>query len=209
MEKIKHIAGIYSYNIRTLPKGILIFSILYAILIIFALNVSQTLNFTPICLGEYLLTPLGVLLFTHLAGFEKESKVYELTYIRKVPHCMIVISRVISYMIGMYLIILMVFSVEKIFGGEFNFFNCVHGSFITALYLGVIGMVSAYISGQRTVGYIIPFVYYMFDMFTFGKYTRGLYLFSMINDDFGIKINLLTISIVMLILFIVYLYKKL
>ncbi|GMQ61237.1 hypothetical protein [Vallitalea maricola] len=209
MGKIKHTAGILSFNIKTLPKGILIFCVSYTIIIIFALNVSHTLNFSPIHLGEYLLTPLGVLLFTHLAGFEKEIRVYELTYIKKVPHCIIVISRVISYMISMYLVILIVFGIEKVFGAEFVFVHCVNGSFITALYLGVIGMISAYLTGQRSVGYIIPFVYYMLDMFTFGRYTGGLYLFSMLNDDFGIKINLLIASVVMLILFFIYLYKKL
>lgn len=209
MGKIKHTAGILSFNLKTLPKGILLFCVSYTIIIIFALNVSQTLNFSSIHLGEYLLTPLGVLLFTHLAGFEKEIRVYELTYIRKVPHCIIVISRVISYMISMYLVILIVFGIEIAFGAKVDINCCVNGSFITALYLGVIGMISAYLTGQRSVGYIIPFAYYMLDMFTFGRYTGGLYLFSMLNNDFGIKINLLIALVVMLILFFIYLYKKL
>ncbi|GKX32237.1 hypothetical protein SH1V18_47170 [Vallitalea longa] len=209
MEKIKNTMRISYFNIKTLPKNIIVFSVIYAFLIIFSINVLHSLNFSPIDIGEFLLTPLGILLFTHLPGFEEENNIYEFTYLKNIPHHIVVLSRIISYALGMYLLMIGVFGLERAFGAEFNFIEIVNGSFITAFYLGAIGMIAAYVSKQRTVGYIVPFIYYMLDMFTFGKYTKRFYLFSLVNQDFSIKINLLVTSIVLLIGFIIYLYRKL
>lgn len=209
MEKIKNILSISYFNTKTLPKNFIVFSLIYAFSIVFSINILHSLNFSPVDIGEYLLTPLGILLFTHLPVFEEENDMYEFTYIKNISHYIVVLTRIISYALGMYLLIIGVFGIEKAFGAEFYFMETVSGSFITAFYLGVIGMIAAYVSKQRTVGYILPFVYYMLDMFTFGRYTKKFYLFSLVNQDFSIKINLMVTSIILLIGFFIYLYKKL
>jgi hypothetical protein len=105
---------------------------------------------------------------------------------------------------------LAILGIEKsVFCIEFDCFRRANGSFITAFYLGIIGMVIAYVTKQKTVGHIVPFSYYMLDMFTMGKYTKEFYLFSLLNDNFNVKLNLLISSIVILVWFLIYLYRKL
>lgn len=208
MDRIMNHMKISYYHTKTLPKGIYIFAVLYGIGMIMVIQVFHILRLEPMHLGEWMLPLLGMLLFTHLAVYEWEKCIHEMTYVRDTPHVSIVLSRVLLYSIGLYGIIWGAFLLEVAFGEVFNLFEIVHGSFITSLYLGFIGMICAYLSGQRSVGYIVPFGLYLFDMFTFGKYTKGLYLFSLTEGNFIPKYNLLILIIIMLASFIAYLYKK-
>ncbi len=208
MDRIRNRAIIAYYNTKTLPMGIIILAIVYCVGIIVSVQIIQSLQFEPVYIGEYLLPLLGILCFTHLAIHEKDGNIHEMTYVREVPHDKVVIIRFLMYAIGVYGIIWITFLVELAYGEDFNLLQCVHGSYITLIYLGVIGMITAYITGQKSVGYILPFAYYMMDMFTKGKYTKGLYLFSLTNNDWQTKFHLLGVSSILMIGFIVYLNKK-
>ena len=208
MDKVKKMTNLFYYNTKTLPKGIDLFALIYGIGILILVHILHFLNISPIYIGEYLLTPLGILLLTHIAVYEWETNIYELTYPRTISHFAIVFQRVIKVLVELFAIIAGVLFTEKLLGYNFNLSASIFGSFITATFLGLIGMILAYITKQRTVGYIAPFVYYMLDMFTQGKYTKALYLFGLLNNDFSSKYNLLLLSILLVIGFFLYLYRK-
>lgn len=208
MDRFRMRAQMAYYHTKTLPVGIVLLAILYCIGIIVLVQVLHSLQFEPVYIGEYLLSLLGILCFTHLAVYEKESNIHEMTYVRQVAHYKIVITRFVMYGLGVYSMIWVTFLLEKAYGENFNLIHHVHGSFITVIYLGVIGMIAAYLTKQKSAGYILPFAYYMMDMFTNGKYTKGLYLFSLIDHDWQTKMNLLVVSMMLMVGFVIYLYKK-
>jgi hypothetical protein len=86
VDKLINSYNIGRYSIKTMPKTIPVFAFIYSITVSLLIYLFNVLNFTPVHIGEYLLVLLGIILYTHLAIYEKENDIYELTYIRDKSH---------------------------------------------------------------------------------------------------------------------------
>ncbi len=79
------------------------------------------------------------------------------------------------------------------------------GAFASALFLGVLGLVGAGISGNVTVGYMTTMVYYIVN-FTLKEKLGNFYLFSMSTGEGGGKLFLYAVSLVLIA--IVFAWKR-
>jgi hypothetical protein len=107
-----------------------------------------------------------------------------------------------------FVLIISVMTYAKFNDGQFFIWNLAGGVWTSAVFLGLIGLTAANLTGNITAGYLLSFAYYGFEMFTKGKYTKGVYLFSLSNNSFHEKYILLLIIIFLCAFNIVYVLKK-
>jgi hypothetical protein len=148
---------------------------------------------------EQFISPIGIILFAKTALIEYETKIYEFAYIKTQPYWRTILSRIIILCVELMAVILIGLFILYFLDGNFNLLKILFGVFVTSFYLGVIGMLSAYIFKQMEVGILISFLYYFFEIFSKGKYTRSLYLFGMISGDYVSKVKLFIISTILVI----------
>ena len=69
-------------------------------------------------------------------------------------------------------------------------------------------MFFAYVAKRIEIGFLVPFLYYFFEIFSKGKYTRSFYLFGMVTGDYFSKFKLFIISIVLIVFCMVIIKKE-
>lgn len=159
-------------------------------------------------IGEYYLSITGIILFSHIGDIEKRDKTEETVYWRKTPHILIFITRILMMMFLIFVLIFSITVYAKFNNGEFSIWTLTGGVWISAVFLGLIGLTTANLTGDITSGYLISFAYYGFELFTKGKYTGNMYLFSLTNSSFHEKNVLFIIIIFMFAANIIYMYRK-
>ncbi len=151
-------------------------------------------------IGEQLLSPVGIILFVRVALIEQEHRIDEMVYSRVYPHWKTILYRIIIISTQLFLILAIAFMPMKLFGIDFDITSILLGSFVTSFYLGVISMTLGYITKEISVGALIPFLYYFFEMFSKGRFTKGFYLFGLLEGNYMSKIKLFSIAICLVIL---------
>jgi hypothetical protein len=158
--------------------------------------------------GEMYLSIIGIVLLTYLGGIEEGYNVKELVYVRSTPF-------VLQFLIKLGLVVLTIFFLQlSIFvtcvlqGGKFDIAQISLGTWITSLFLGMLGLTVSNIINDVKSGYLIAFSYYIFEFFTKGKYTNGIYLFSLLNGSFGEKYYLLALIILFIIINCLIIWKR-
>ncbi|MEW8973029.1 MAG: hypothetical protein AB2375_02450 [Tissierellaceae bacterium] len=186
-------------NIKILSFKNLLLSLSYVLVILFMVNKDSPSEEWIIFIVEQFISPIGIILFAKTALIEYETKIYEFAYIKTQPYWRTILSRIIILCVELMAVILIGLFILYFLDGNFNLLKILFGVFVTSFYLGVIGMLSAYIFKQMEVGILISFLYYFFEIFSKGKYTRSLYLFGMISGDYVSKVKLFIISTILVI----------
>ena len=176
-------------------------SLIYIGAIYLMINKSDLSQNTLAFIGEQLLSPIGIAMFVRTALIEHEHGIDEMIYSKTYPYWKIILYRIIIVSIQLFLVLAIVFIPLKLIGIDFQIINILFGSYVTAFYLGVIGMTLGYITKEISVGALIPFLYYFFEMFSKGRFTKSLYLFGMIEGNYISKIKLFAIAIILILLF--------
>lgn len=94
-------------------------------------------------------------------------------------------------------------------GGNFKAIELIAGTCITIFFLGMLGITASNIFENEMLGYMIAFMYYFFERFNAGKYTKDLYLFSLVQGSFTYgKWCILLISLALLAVNLIILKRK-
>jgi len=199
---------VFYHNIRIVSFNTMVLALVYIGAIYLMINKSSLLEDTLAFIGDQLFSPLGIIMFVRTALYELEYKTSEMVYSKIYPYWRSILYRIIIISIQLFLVLSIAFVPLKFFRVDFNLVNILFGSFVTSFFLGIIGMILGYITNEVSVGVLIPFLYYFFEMFSKGKYTKGYYLFGMIVGNYASKIRLFSIAIFLVILLMIVIKKQ-
>ncbi|CAK7085763.1 hypothetical protein [Tissierella sp.] len=195
-------------NIKIISFNTMALALVYIGAIYLMINKNDLLEDSIIFIGEQLISPIGIAMFVRTALIEDEYGVSEMVYSKIYPYWRIILYRIVITSIQLSLVLSIIFLPLKIAGADFHITNILFGSYTTALYLGVIGMILGYITKEISIGILVPFLYYFFEAFSKGKFTKGLYLFGMSMGNYISKIKLFSIAIIATIVFLFIIKKE-
>lgn len=198
---------VFHNNIKIISFNTVILALAYIGAVFLMINKNNLSQDTVIFVGELLLSPLEIVMFVRTTLIEYDNRTYEIAYSKVYPYWRTVLYRIIIISLQLILVLSFAFTILKLAGADFRMINILLGSFITSFYLGVIAMVLGYMTKEISVGALIPFIYYFFEMFTRGRYTKSFYLFGMSEGNYMSKIKLFSIAII-LVLLIMFIIKK-
>ncbi|GAA0182311.1 hypothetical protein SH2C18_47120 [Clostridium sediminicola] len=191
---------IVKYNIEVLFGVNIIIAVLYGCLIPLAFS-FKNINYVEIIKISELYVPLiGIILLSYITSIEKTNIIEELSFVKKISSNFIFLIRFFINTVFIILILVLLFLYAKYQGAAFTFSKVFIGSLVTAIYLGLVALTMYNLTKNLAVGYMISFGYYFFEFSTKGKYTKELYLFSLLKDSFTEKIYL---SVCIVILFLI------
>lgn len=179
-------------NYLDLVKTNLKISILPHFLICILLSIVSPLFMGVECLDELQVAKImevyfslmGIIMLVPIFTAEQNRNIRDLVSTKKISTFKIYLLR-LSMSI---LIIIGVFTIYLIFlkGQEsiFPFFKLLFGSFITALFLGSIGLFFYAITDNMVVGYMMPVFYYILNFGSGQKFLGYFYIFSMMRGQF-------------------------
>ncbi|MBU5436446.1 hypothetical protein KQI42_00415 [Tissierella sp. MSJ-40] len=189
---------VFYNNIRIVSFNIIALALVYIGAIYLMVDKISLSEDGVIFIGEQLLSPLGIAIFVRIALIEHEYGVDEIVYSKIYSYWKTVLYRIVIISIQLLLVLVIAFIPLKFIGVDFKIVTILFGSYVTSFYLGTIGMISAYITKQISVGVLIPFLYYFFEMFSKGRFTKSFYLFGMMKENYTSKIKLFFIAIILI-----------
>lgn len=199
---------VFYNNIKIVSFKVMVLALVYIGAIYLMINKSSLSEDTLTFIGDQLFSPLGIIMFVRASLYEREYRVSEMVYSRVYPYWRNILYRIIIISVQLFVILSIAFVPLKIFRVDFNLVNILLGSFVTSFFLGMIGMVSGYITNEVSVGTLTPFLYYFFEMFSKGKYTKDYYLFGMTIGNYVSKIRLFFIAIVLVLLVLIVIKRR-
>ncbi|MDF2674777.1 MAG: hypothetical protein K0R09_3045 [Clostridiales bacterium] len=208
MEFLQNLKKIIYYNIKiTCNINFLAALILVALTpFIFSFRMLEFKDMAVV--GEMYLSILGIVLFISLGDIENRDNIKEIIFSRKTPHIYIFILRMCIMMAITFLLISIITIYALYNKGNFSPWSIIFGTWISAVFLGLLGLTISNTTGNIASGYLIAFAYYLFEFITKGKYTKSFYLFSLLRNSFNEKYMILIIVAVMFGLNIAYVWKK-
>jgi hypothetical protein len=159
-------------------------------------------------IGEMYLSILGIILFIYVGDIDNRDNIKEIIFSRKTPHIYIFILRMCIMMVVTFLLISIITIYVWYNKGTFFPLSIIFGAWISAVFLGLLGLTISNVTGNISSGYLIAFAYYLLELITKGKYTKNFYLFSLLRYSFNEKYMILAIIAVIFALNIVYVWKK-
>lgn len=194
------LAVFLKYNLKILFRKNFLAGLVYGLIVPFIFNLAH-----PVMISEVYLSPVGIIFLTQLSEIDGEDGMNELVSVRQKGVHYNLLSRYLMGTIFIAGVISWFLGYLSIQGIGFNFGKLFMGTFITALFLGTLGLTIANILKNYVAGYIVSFTYYLFDFMTGGEYTGDLFLFSLSRGEFFPKYYLLGISILLIGINLVYL----
>lgn len=209
MKKLNSAILNINYNIKIITNLNIVIAFILVVLTPFIFSL-KLLNQNEIAqVFEYYLSILGILCFTYLTSLEDKNDIKEVVYPRKVSYTLEVVIRIVFMMLLVFAMLSFAAYIGYIQGSSFDYNIIVYGTWISCVFLGMIGFTAANITGSITSAYLVSFFYYCMEFFTRGKYTKNLYLFSLTKGSFQQgKILLLGIAAILLIVNLVIINKK-
>ncbi|MBP1996053.1 hypothetical protein [Paenibacillus eucommiae] len=172
------------YNAKISGSVYPFIGLVYVILICLMFNL-RFVDFKEMAqIGEMYVSLLGIFMLPHITMPEQTDSVHETIFPRSVRHVYMVLIRIV---LSVGLLGIMVAAIALLAygqGGQFSFPEMVGGVWISTVLLGAVGLTIATITGNIAAAYIGSFMYYVLELFTKGKYTGDLYLFSLLDGRF-------------------------
>ena len=159
-------------------------------------------------LASYSFQPLVSCFFPGLGSFEERTNTSEIIYVKMRSHLFIFLLRIILVAVLIFSLILGVVLFARLNNGDFDCIMVTCGVFISALYLGMIGLTVANLQRDPAPGYIVAFGYFIFEYFSRGKYTSPLYIFGLLKHDFNSKYAILLVAFLLLVINYTYIKYK-
>jgi len=158
---------------------------------------------------EQFVAIIGVVILVPIFTTEEDENIKETINAK-------VISPIFVYIIRILISIILIVSIIALFvntliylDGTFTSGRLIMGTVSSALFLGGLGLFVASLTQNVGIGYMISIVYFVFDMMTKGKYTKNLFLFSLMNNSIKEKYYLFVAAVVLIILsLLVYWIRK-
>ncbi len=147
---------------------------------------------------EMFVSLIGIILLTPIFLPEQQEEIKEVIEVRTTNMNSIYIVRIVIALLSMLVLVTGFVIYMKTNGCEFDLSILVFGTFAEGLFLGVIGLFSYGLSNNIAIGYMLPTIYFLLNMFSESKYFGKFYLFSMSKGSFGEKYWLFGFGIILL-----------
>ena len=132
-------------------------------------------------LGEFLVSLLGLIVYSHL-GLLEDGGIQEVLYAKRVRHLPLFLFRCLLTALYIFLSVAALFTWIHGSGANFELWPMVGGTAITAIVIGSAGLTATLLAGNLSAGYIAGFSWYLLDFTTKGKLTGPFYLFGLLNE---------------------------
>ena len=153
---------------------------------------------------ERFISLIGIILITPIFLPEQDKNIAEIVESKYTSHIRTYLLRFFISIIAVFILI-SGFVAIMVFGScEFNIPKYIIGTFLTAFFLGTLGAITYGFSDNIITGYLIPLIFYIWNMFSSSKEVKNLYLFSLVNDSFSEKYWLLGFGALFIIVVIFY-----
>ncbi|QOR35314.1 hypothetical protein IMX26_00280 [Clostridium sp. 'deep sea'] len=198
MVNVKYYLAVIKYNIKIIFNHNILASIFIVLISPLLFNFEQ-LNYKDIAIiGEIYLVIIGILLLPYLTGIEYINNICEITRSKVLNNSVIYILRLLVTIVILIILILIPIALAYNHSGSFPLIEIWLGISISALYFGLVGLTITNIFSNTIAGYFVAFSYYMFELFTRGKFTGKLYALSLLKTSFAEKYYLLAFCVVLL-----------
>lgn len=146
---------------------------------------------------------IGIFLLTPIFRPEGQKDIREVIESKYTPQTGIYLVRILMAVLTMAAYILIFILWLKANNSTLPVVRYAFGTFATAFFLGSLGLLAYGISDQIILGYMAPFIYILFNVFTGSRYVQNLYLYSLRKGSFQEKYWLLASAILMVVLTLV------
>lgn len=158
--------------------------------------------------GELYLCTTGIALFTFLGSIEEGSNSQEIVYSKRMPHVYIFTLRFLFMALASFIMIMTIAAYAAVLRSTFPFWTFIFGVWVSAVFLGTIGLTIVNFTREPGAGYLISFAYFVLEWMTRGKYTKDFFLLSLLNNSFHEKYRILAVILVILLANLLFVYKK-
>lgn len=129
---------------------------------------------------------------------EEEKEIDEIVVSKPMPQFIPYLVRIILNLVIIFVLLGSFTLILKHKGCDFPFIKYMLGTFLSAVFLGSIGLCSSAISGSTILGYMASICYLILNMATKNKYVGNFYILSMKNGSFNEKYWLFGGSIILI-----------
>ena len=158
-------------------------------------NLNETASAVPL---EMLVSIIGVVILTPLFHPEQNTEIEDIISSKYVNNTYVHLIRVIYSIIGIAVLIIC-FSVYMLICRCKLTIPLILGTFADAMFLGSIGLLSAAVSNNLPVAFMVSILYYLLNI-TIQSKLGYFNLFSMMNGNYTPNLWLLTSSILIIVL---------
>jgi hypothetical protein len=147
---------------------------------------------------EMFVSLIGIILLTPAFLPEQQENVRNVVESKATPSNCVYGIRICIVLLSMLVLIAAFTFYMKGNGCKFDISAAVFGTFSGSLFLGALGLFAYGLSNTITVGYMVPMVYYMLNLFGGSKYFGKLFLFSMSSGSITEKYWLVTAGMILI-----------
>lgn len=153
---------------------------------------------------------IGIFLLTPIFRLEGQKNIQEVIESKYTSQTGIYLVRILMAVLTMAAYILIFILWLRANNSMLPVLIYTFGTFATSFFLGSLGLLAYGISDQIILGYMVPFVYILFNLFTGSRYVKNFYLYSLMKGSLKEKYWLLASAILMvtLTLIIKWVYSK-
>ncbi len=147
---------------------------------------------------ERFISLIGIVLFTPVFLPEQGKEISETIFTKYISSTTIYFIRIIIAMVfySIFIFLFIYIMINK--NCSIDLIKYSFGTFSSGLFIGSIGILSYALFNNVTIAYMIPFLYYMINMFTKDKYVKMFYLFSMELKSFYEKYWLFAFGLILI-----------
>lgn len=138
---------------------------------------------------------IGIILIVPLAAPEQEKAIQEVVYAKNIPQWKILLLRFVIAVIIIALLVTIFVEIMIWNNCTFPFVTYVLGTTVSAMAIGLIGLIPAVLSNSVVVGYLVAVGYFLINLLGVVPKESIAYLFSMENGIFTTKIYLAGVSL--------------
>lgn len=129
-------------------------------------------------MNETFMPLTGIILIAHLLSQEWEGGTADLWLVRAGSRIKLLLARLLLAALFLIAVLVLPFGVLYLTYVTFSWQEMFLVVLPPALFLGVLGMVSGLLSKSSALAFLVPLIYWFFEMTTKGVYTGPLYLFA-------------------------------
>lgn len=149
------------------------------------------------CLENYVAI-IGIILLVPIFAPEEAREIDEIVVSKPMSQFIPYLVRIILSLVIIFVLVVFFILTLKYKGCDFPFIEYMLGAFLSAVFLGSVGLCSSAISGSTILGYMASIGYLILNMATKNKYVGNFYILSMKNGSFNEKYWLFGGSIVLI-----------
>lgn len=152
---------------------------------------------SAICLENYV-SIIGIILLVPIFAHEEENEIDEIVVSKSMSQSKVYGIRVIVALISTFILVTAFTLMLKYNNSDFPLLKYILGTFLSAIFLGNVGLFTSAISGSTILGYMCSIGYLILNMMTKNKYVGNFYIMSMKYRSFDEKYWLLAGSFILI-----------